>query len=199
MLQAIERALAGENSAVGSLRLEPVGEQSQHWIMTQIIMVADILIAERDAGDPLTHQARQAMDNEIGRTVIDETAGNAIDQFDRPIGMSKQQCAGIRGHGAAFEIGDYTATADAFKFELLSSTVCRHRRSRLVPLSDCCNFTFADHGRRCTITGEKCGLERRLINFEPQPDSDEFYGCEEVLSFSVVARCDASELFELVE
>jgi hypothetical protein len=69
--------------------------------------------------------------------MIDETAGNAIDQFDASIGMPKEQCAGIRRHGAAFEIGNDAATADAFKFELLSSTVCRHRRFRSVLLSDC--------------------------------------------------------------
>ena len=78
MLQTIERALAGENSAVAALRLQPAGEQRQHRIMTQIVVVADILVAERDADDPLAHQGRQAMDNKIGRAVIDETAGNAI-------------------------------------------------------------------------------------------------------------------------
>ena len=59
--------------------------------------------------------------------------------------------------GAAFEIGYDAASADAFKFELLDSTACRHRSFRLAPLSDCCNLTFANHGRRCTITGEKLG------------------------------------------
>ena len=56
----------------------------------QIVVVADVLVAERDADDPLAHQGRQAMDNEIRRAVIDETAGNAINHFDGPIGMPKQ-------------------------------------------------------------------------------------------------------------
>jgi hypothetical protein len=34
--------------------------------MTQVVVVADILIAERNAEDPLTHEGRQAMDDEIG-------------------------------------------------------------------------------------------------------------------------------------
>ncbi|MEZ5930819.1 MAG: hypothetical protein R3F54_02510 [Alphaproteobacteria bacterium] len=42
-----------------------------HRIMTQIVVVADILAAERDADDPLAigPRGRQAMDNEIRRTV----------------------------------------------------------------------------------------------------------------------------------
>ena len=90
MLQTIERALAGENRAVAVFQLEPAGQQRQHRIMPQIVVVADILVAERDADDPLANKGRQAMDDEIGRAVIDETAGNAINQFDGAIGMPKQ-------------------------------------------------------------------------------------------------------------
>ncbi|MEZ5931579.1 MAG: hypothetical protein R3F54_06460 [Alphaproteobacteria bacterium] len=52
MLRTIECALAGENRAGAVLRLDPAGQRRQHRIMTQIVVVADILVAERDADDP---------------------------------------------------------------------------------------------------------------------------------------------------
>ena len=159
MLQTMERALAGEHGAVAPLRRAPAGEQRR--IMTQIIVVADILVAERNADDPLADQARQIVDHEFRRAVINETGGSSLDQSEGPISMPKQSRTSIRRQGAALEIGDDAATANTFKFELLSPTVCRHRRFRWFLLTDCGNSTLADHGRRCTITGENCGLTGR--------------------------------------
>jgi hypothetical protein len=115
--------------------------------MAQVVMVADVLIAERNPDDPLSDQSRQAVDDKISRAVIDKAAGDPADQFDGSVSMTQQQRSGIRRHRAAFKISNRTAAANAFKFKLLGPAVCRHRRFRLVLLSVCRNFTFADSQR----------------------------------------------------
>jgi hypothetical protein len=49
MLEPVQRALAGERGAVLASGLEPAGEGREHWVVAQLIVVDEILIAERDA------------------------------------------------------------------------------------------------------------------------------------------------------
>src|SRR4029077_18408339 len=54
--------------------------------MAQVVMIDQILIAERDAIDALSNQGANLMLDQFGRPVILETAGKPPDQIDRPIG-----------------------------------------------------------------------------------------------------------------
>ena len=91
MLQAIERALAGERRAVRPLRLKLVGEQRQHRVVAQLVVIVHILIAQGDAGDPLPDQSRQGMHHLVLLALIDEARGHPLDQADRTIGVPQQQ------------------------------------------------------------------------------------------------------------
>ena len=119
---------------------------------------ADVLVTKSDADDPLSHHGWQLMLDQLWHPVIDKAGRHPIDQTDGSIGMPQQQCPGIRGHRAALEIADHTASGKAFKFKLRGLTLCRRRCFQANPLSVCANITFADFGRRCTPSFEKCAL-----------------------------------------
>ena len=91
VLQAVERALAGERRAVRALRLEPVGEQREHRVVAQFVVVVDVLVAQGDADDPLPDQRRQGVHHLVLLALVDEARGHPLDQADRTIGVPQQQ------------------------------------------------------------------------------------------------------------
>jgi len=54
--------------------------------MAQLIVVDQILVAQRDPEYPLTDQARHRVLDQIGRAVIGEAPGKPRHQPDRPVG-----------------------------------------------------------------------------------------------------------------
>ena len=56
MLQPIERRLAGQSGDVGPLRLERVGQQAENGIVSQLVVVVDVLVAKRNSMHALRHQ-----------------------------------------------------------------------------------------------------------------------------------------------
>jgi hypothetical protein len=103
MLEPVERALAGERRAVGPLRLEPVGEQREHRVVAQLVVIVHVLVAERDAHDPLPDQGRQGVHHLVLLAVVLEARGDPLDQPDGSISVPQQQTAGVRSHCAAVE------------------------------------------------------------------------------------------------
>jgi hypothetical protein len=122
VLQSVERALAGERRAVCALGLEPVGEQGEHRVVAQLVVVAHILIAERDADDPLPDQGRETVHHLILLAVVLKARRDPLDQPNRAIGTPQQQPAGVGGHGPAVERRHHTSPLEAFKLELFGAT-----------------------------------------------------------------------------
>jgi hypothetical protein len=86
VLEPVQGALPGERRAVLALGLELVGQRRQDRIMPQLVMVDQILVAERDADDPLHHHRFDAVLDLGLDPIILEAGGNPPDQPDRPIG-----------------------------------------------------------------------------------------------------------------
>ena len=95
VFQPVERALAGERRAVRPLRLEPVGEQCEHRIVAQLVVIVDVLVAQGDADDPLPDQRRQRVHHLVLLALIHEARGDPLDQPDRAIGVAQQQPAAV--------------------------------------------------------------------------------------------------------
>jgi hypothetical protein len=127
VFQPVERALAGERRAVRPLRLEPVGEQREHRVVAQLVVVVHVLIAQGDADDPLSHQGRQHVHHLVLLAVVLKARGDPLDQADRAIGVAQQQPAPVGGHGAAVERRHHPPRSEAFKLELFQGTLCLHR------------------------------------------------------------------------
>ena len=109
------RALAGERRQAGPLRLQLPELDAEHRVAAQVIVVDQVLVAERDAEHPLADQRGQLVSDAPGRTPVAEKAGEALHQPDRPVGRAQEQRAGIRTDRAAVEIGHQLAAIEPCK------------------------------------------------------------------------------------
>jgi hypothetical protein len=132
MLQPVQRAFAGERRAALTPGDELAGEGREHRIVAQLVVVDQILIAERDAEHPLRHHRRDAvLDLRLG-AAISKASRESGNQADRPVGRAKQQRPGIRGDLAAVERRHHLAALDHFITEQITATLCRHRGAPLL-------------------------------------------------------------------
>ena len=135
VLQALERALAGERRAVHPLGREPLGEQRQQRIVAQLVVVAHVLVAQSDTADPLPHQGRTAVHHLVLLAPIHEAGRHPVDRTDRPIRVAQQQRAAIATHRPAVERRHHAAPSEASELELPGAPLCRHRTPRSNPVS----------------------------------------------------------------
>ena len=61
--------------------------------MPELVVVDQILLAQRDAEHALRQQCLDRMLNQIGRTPIGKASRKPPDQADRPVGRAEQQGA----------------------------------------------------------------------------------------------------------
>jgi hypothetical protein len=97
--------------------------------VAQLVVIDQILVAQRNRQNPLTDQARHRVFNQIGRTVIGKTAGKALDQPELPIGGAEQHRPGLRCHRAAVKRRHHRASLDRCKTKQVRATLCPHRAS----------------------------------------------------------------------
>jgi hypothetical protein len=95
--------------------------------VAQLVVVVHVLVAKRDADDPLPDQGRQGVHHLVLPAVVLEAPGDPLDQPDCSIGMPQQQTASVRSHCAAVERRHHPPPSEAFKLELLDATLCLHR------------------------------------------------------------------------
>jgi hypothetical protein len=72
MLQPVERALASQRCGSGIILLEPAQQRTEHRVVTQVVVVDQVLVAERQAKDALPHPAPHPMGDEGWMTTIAE-------------------------------------------------------------------------------------------------------------------------------
>ena len=73
------------------LAVELAGERRQHRVVAQLVVVDQVLVAERDAEHPLRHhRLDRVLDLRLDATVV-EAGREPRHQADRPIGRAEQQ------------------------------------------------------------------------------------------------------------
>jgi hypothetical protein len=97
--------------------------------MAQLVVVVQILVAERQAVDALRQHLLHAVMAPILRPEIGETGREPPNQADAPVRLPQQQCPGVGGDCAAVEVGDHGPRKMGFKLEAGLITLC-HSRSR---------------------------------------------------------------------
>ena len=127
VFEPVERALAGERRAILATGRELAGERCQHRVVPQLVVVDQILIAERDGEHPLRHHGLHRVFDLCLRATIGEAGGEPREQTDRPIGRAEQQPAGVRGDLPAVESSHHLAALDHFIPEQIAATLCRHQ------------------------------------------------------------------------
>ena len=95
--------------------------------MAQMIVVIEVLIAQRNAMDALPDQGRYRVLDQFRPPSIGKASRKAIDEPQHSISLPQQQRTRIRRDRAAIKIGHNFVALDPRKFELLCATLCRHR------------------------------------------------------------------------
>ena len=107
-LQPVQRRLASQRGrGFGRTRVWiaklGLGQQFERRVETRGAMIDRILLAKRNAGDPLGQQGRELVNDPIWIPVIDETVCYAVKQSNLLSPLAQQQNAGIRRDLAAIE------------------------------------------------------------------------------------------------
>ena len=103
----------------------------EHRIVAQLVVVDEVLVAQREAADALHQHGLDAVLDEFRPASVGETAGQPLHQADRPVRGPEQQRPGVRGHLATVERGHHLAPFDGFISEQIAATLCRHRGTPL--------------------------------------------------------------------
>jgi hypothetical protein len=127
VLQAIERRLAGERGAIGALRRQCSGENAEHRIVAQPVVVDEVLVAERDAENALADQRWNSVDGGVGIAAIPEALRQTRHEADRLVGLTEKQRTGIRRDLTTIERAHDGAALDGSEIERILATLCRHR------------------------------------------------------------------------
>ncbi len=127
--QPIQRRFAGQWRTIRAPGFELAAEHRHDWVVAQLVVVDQVLVAQRNPEQPLTDQGRHLVDHQGGGTVIGEAAGKALDQSDLPIGGAEQHRSGLRGHRPTVERRHYLAPFNRCKAKQIRATLCLHRDS----------------------------------------------------------------------
>jgi predicted nucleic acid-binding protein len=135
VLQPIERALARHRRAGPPPRLQLASQNRHDGIVAQLIVVVEILVAERQAEHALADQRGDRVLDLLGITRITEAGGKAIDQTDRRVRRPQQQCTGIRRDQPAVERTHNPTPVNGSEVQRTLATLCRHRGTPLLRVS----------------------------------------------------------------
>jgi hypothetical protein len=131
VLEPVQRAFAGERGAVLAPGDKLAGKRRQDRVVPQLIVIDQVLVAERDAEDTLRHHRRDAVLDQPRHPAVIEAGRKSGDQANRPIGRAEQQRTGVRRDLAPVKRGDDLAALDHFIPEQIAATLCRHRGAPL--------------------------------------------------------------------
>ena len=150
VLEAVQRALAGQRRAAGPPRLQLAGEDGQRRVVAQPVMIDEVLVAERDAEHALADQGGDLVLHALRRLRVAEAGGEAPHQAGGAIGGPEQQRASVGSDRPAVEARDHGAACYRCEVEQRRATLCRHRGSPLRRRKPCRRRAFADSEPRCT-------------------------------------------------
>ena len=117
MFETLQRALARQRRTAVAASLERVGQQGQQRVVTQIVVVVEILVAQGDARDALRQQGPQGVHSEPGVAVIPEARGHPVEEPDDAVDLPQQQRSGVRRDRSAIECGGYPPALEPLKYE----------------------------------------------------------------------------------
>ena len=101
VLQPVERALfpgTGHRRTVRTLGLELAGQHMEQRVVTKLIVVVQVFIAEREGEHALADQGLDRVLEQSWVAPVGETAGHPTDQPEAAIQPPQQQPSGIRRH-----------------------------------------------------------------------------------------------------
>ncbi len=91
-------------------------------------MIVEILVAQRQAVDPLPHQFRDAVLGPGGVAVVPEAAGELSQDAGPLLGLVQQQSTGLGGDCSSVKVCHYRARRISGESEVGSSTLCHSEK-----------------------------------------------------------------------
>jgi len=119
--------LPATGGAVLAPRLKLAGEHRHQRIVAQLVMVDQILIAERNAEHPLADQCHHLVLDQVGAPLVVKARGKATHHVDGAIRRPQEQRAGIGGDRPGIKRRHHLAPLDGCKSKQIRATLCRHR------------------------------------------------------------------------
>jgi hypothetical protein len=120
--KAIERALAG----AGRGEIGRFGEHRDQGIMTQRVVIVQILVPQRESVHALPHERLDRMRDARRIAMVREAGGKPCQEAGRAVGLPEQQRAAVRGQRAAIKPGHHRATRHGLKCQRFRRTLCGH-------------------------------------------------------------------------
>ncbi len=139
MLQPVERALARDRLAaviraatVGTGGISLARKQGKERIVSQAVVVVDVLVSQRQPVDALGDQFGDVVLYPVRVPVIGEAGGQLPQDAGLVRNLPQQQRAGVGCDLAAVETGHHVTSIQGVKIEAFLGTLCRHRSRLLV-------------------------------------------------------------------
>ena len=150
MLEAVQRALARQRRAALAPSTELVGQQRQQRVVAQGVVIVEVLVAQREARDPLSHQGPDRVLRQTRIAPVRETGGHPVEQPDAPVGLPQQQGSPVRSDRAAIERGRSPSGPGTLEIRTkLGLHLCRHRFSAVVTVKSMRHINLTVTGGRC--------------------------------------------------
>lgn len=137
--QPVERRLADQRRAIRTLCFKLAAQHRHDRVMAQLVVIDQVLVAQRNARHSLTHQARHRVFDQIGRPVIGEAVGKALDQPNMPVGRAEQHRTGFRGHRSTIKRCRHSPPFNRCKAKQICATLCLYRASSAFEINHSCN------------------------------------------------------------
>jgi hypothetical protein len=97
-LQPVQRRLTGNRRAILAPRRELARQDRHHWIVPQLVVLVEILVAQRDPEHPLTDQGRDLMFDVLRTPLVVKAQRKPVHYTDRSIGRAEQERLCVGGH-----------------------------------------------------------------------------------------------------
>ena len=119
--------LPASGAGAASSALEPAQQGAQHRVVPQVVVVDQVLVAERQAEDALSDQAPDRMSDEGRMTTITKARGEPVHKPNGLIRRAEKKSPSIRGQAPAIKLRDEFAATRSSEHHPGRATVRGHR------------------------------------------------------------------------
>jgi hypothetical protein len=121
-LQPIQRALARQRRR----QLLRFRQHREERIVPQLLVIVQVLVAQRQSIDPLPHQGRHRVRHTRWIAMILEAAREPVENPRHPVHLAQQHRAAIGRQRPAIKPRLHRAAAHRLKLQRPARTLCRH-------------------------------------------------------------------------
>ena len=128
VLETIERALARQCFTVRPQhRMQLAGQHAERRVFAQLVVVIEVLVAQHQAEDPLSHQCLNPVLNVTSIATVGEATGEPTDQSKATIHLPQQQRPAFEVMSPPSKPAITARRSTASNSNSVARTLCLHR------------------------------------------------------------------------